>query len=214
MTDARAGGSKNRISDRRRNRGCGRLTQSDRGFRAGNKLNVNFRCFSHTKYSVAIEIRILRLPFGELGSFIQGHRNTPQSCALHLGCGAIRMNDRSGVDDKGQLFYHDVAIRAVDPHAELASMWRLSPATIRKLVRNEPGVLKLEGVGSAYGKRSYTTFSIPESVALRIHERLTQQPLQTQLPRRNPRRVVFLRNSHGRVAWQFRDILQRNTLRL
>jgi hypothetical protein len=84
--------------------------------------------------------------------------------------------------------------------AELAAMWHLSPATIRKLVRNEPGVLKLQGDGSAHGKRSYTTFSIPESVALRVHERLAQQPLQTQLPRRDPRRVVFLRNRHRRVA--------------
>ena len=41
---------------------------------------------------------------------------------------------------------------------------------------------------------------IPESVALRLHERLAQEPLQTQLPRRNPRRVVFLRDRHRRVA--------------
>lgn len=84
--------------------------------------------------------------------------------------------------------------------SELASVWHLSPATIRKLVRNEPGVLKLEGLGTTHGKRSYTTFSIPESVALRVHERLAQQPLQTQLPRRDPRRVVFLRDRNGRVA--------------
>lgn len=83
---------------------------------------------------------------------------------------------------------------------ELASMWRFSPATIRKLFRNEPGVLKLQGDGIAQGKRTYTTFSIPESVALRVRERLTQEPLQTQLPRRDPRRVVFLRNRNRRVA--------------
>ena len=83
---------------------------------------------------------------------------------------------------------------------ELASMWRFSPATVRKLFRNEPGVLKLQGLGTAYGKRSYTTFSIPESVALRVRERLTQEPLKAQLPRRDPRRVVFLRNRNRRVA--------------
>src|SRR5689334_2796593 len=65
---------------------------------------------------------------------------------------------------------------------ELATLWRFSPATIRSLFRNEPGVLKLEGLGTACGKRSYTTFSIPESVALRVRERLAQKPLQTQLP--------------------------------
>lgn len=83
---------------------------------------------------------------------------------------------------------------------ELAAMWHLSPATIRKLVRNEAGVLRLQGMGSACGKRSYTTFSIPESVALRIHERLTQEPVKAQVPRRNPRRVVFLRDRHVRKA--------------
>lgn len=79
-------------------------------------------------------------------------------------------------------------------------MWHFSPATIRKLVRNEPGVLRLEGAGATHGKRSYTTFSIPESVAFRIHERLTQEPLQAQSPRRNPRRVVFLRDRNRRVS--------------
>ena len=83
---------------------------------------------------------------------------------------------------------------------ELASMWRFSATTIRRLIRNEAGVLKLQGMGAAYGKRAYTTFSIPESVALRLRERLTQEPLQTQLPRRNPRRVVLLRNRNRRVA--------------
>jgi hypothetical protein len=84
--------------------------------------------------------------------------------------------------------------------SELASMWHFSPATIRKIVRNEPGVLKLQGIGSAYGKRSYTTFSIPESVAFRIHERFTQEPFETKIPRREQRRVVFVRERSRRVA--------------
>ena len=83
---------------------------------------------------------------------------------------------------------------------ELAALWGFSPATIRNLVRDEPGVLRLEGMGRAHGRRSYTTFSIPESVALRLHERLAQQPLKAQLPRRDPRRVVFLRDRDRRVA--------------
>jgi hypothetical protein len=84
--------------------------------------------------------------------------------------------------------------------SELASMWHFSPATIRKIVRNEAGVLKLQGMGSSYGKRSYTTFSIPESVAFRIHERLTQESFETKIPRRKQRRVVFVRDRNRRVA--------------
>jgi hypothetical protein len=83
---------------------------------------------------------------------------------------------------------------------ELADIWRFSPATIRNLFRNEPGVLRLQGMGSACGKRSYTTFSIPESVAIRVRERLTQEPVQAQFPRRAPRRVVFLRKRKSRAA--------------
>ena len=83
---------------------------------------------------------------------------------------------------------------------ELAAMWNFSPATIRTLFRNEPGVLKLDGMGRACGKRSYTTFSIPESAALRVRERLAQKPFKAEFPRGNPRRVVFLRDRNRRVA--------------
>lgn len=79
-------------------------------------------------------------------------------------------------------------------------MWNFSPATIRNLFRNEPGVLKLEGMGQACGKRSYTTFSIPESAAFRVRERLAQKPFKAEFPRRNPRRVVFLRDRNRGVA--------------
>src|SRR5580692_6687305 len=99
MADTRACGGEDGISNRRRNRGGGRLAEPDRRFRTGNKLNVQFRRFSHPKHFIAIEIRIFRLPFGELGSLIQGRRKPPQSRALNLSCGAIRMNDRSRVDD-------------------------------------------------------------------------------------------------------------------
>ena len=83
---------------------------------------------------------------------------------------------------------------------DLAEKWGYSVGTVRKLIQNEPGVLKLEGLGSIVGKRSYTTYSVPESVANRIHERLTYRPLQFAKPRRSPRRVVFLRDQDRRVS--------------
>lgn len=51
---------------------------------------------------------------------------------------------------------------------ELASLWRLSRETVRKICVNEPGVLKVR-LGR---KKSHTTYSVPESVARRIHTRL------------------------------------------
>jgi hypothetical protein len=60
-----------------------------------------------------------------------------------------------------------------EPHytpAELAELWGVDPETIRNVFRNEPGVLKL---GNNGGKRTYVTLRIPESVAERVHRRLS-----------------------------------------
>jgi hypothetical protein len=53
--------------------------------------------------------------------------------------------------------------------SELAALWHLGRETIRKMVCHEPGVIKVR-LGR---KRSHTTYSVPESVATRIHARLT-----------------------------------------
>jgi hypothetical protein len=54
--------------------------------------------------------------------------------------------------------------------AELAEIWGVDPETIRNIFRDEPGVLKL---GNNGGKRTYITLRIPESVAERVHNRLS-----------------------------------------
>ena len=79
-------------------------------------------------------------------------------------------------------------------------MWGFSAGTVRRLIQDELGVLRLQGVGESAGRRKYTTYSVPASVASRIYQRLGQQPLQAALPRRNPRSVVFLRDRHRGVA--------------
>jgi hypothetical protein len=59
-----------------------------------------------------------------------------------------------------------------EPHFtvdELAKMWHKSRATIRRLVCHEPGVMKIR-IGSAAKNASY---SVPQSVARRIHMRLS-----------------------------------------
>jgi len=51
---------------------------------------------------------------------------------------------------------------------ELSRQWKLGRETIRRLVMDEPGVLKIR-----LGRRkSHTRYSIPESVARRVHSRL------------------------------------------
>ena len=51
---------------------------------------------------------------------------------------------------------------------ELAAMWQLGRETVRLLVKDEPGVIRIR-LGR---KKAHTIYSVPESVAVRIHRRL------------------------------------------
>ncbi len=51
---------------------------------------------------------------------------------------------------------------------ELADMWQLGRETVRLLVKDERGVIKIR-LGR---KKAHTIYSVPESVAVRIHTRL------------------------------------------
>jgi hypothetical protein len=60
---------------------------------------------------------------------------------------------------------------AFEPHyrvSDLAKRWNLGRETVRKLVMNEPGVIKIR-LGR---KKAHTIYSVPESVARRLHARL------------------------------------------
>jgi hypothetical protein len=56
---------------------------------------------------------------------------------------------------------------------ELAALWGMSHDTISRLFAREPGVLRVNRVGKGK-KQKYAMISIPESVALRVHERHAQ----------------------------------------
>jgi len=91
---------------------------------------------------------------------------------------------------------------------ELASLWGFSDNTIIRLFSTETGVIRLE---SGTGRRKYTTLSIPESVALRVHERLGHEPLQAQLSTGNPLRIVRLRDLNAGMAKKPRNVLKLKT---
>jgi hypothetical protein len=55
-----------------------------------------------------------------------------------------------------------------DSITDLKTQWAMGRETVRKLVKDEPGVVKIR-LGK---KQSNTTYSVPESVARRIHTRL------------------------------------------
>jgi hypothetical protein len=55
---------------------------------------------------------------------------------------------------------------------DLSKQWRYGRETVRLLVKDEPGVLKVR-----MGRRkALTRYSVPESVARRIHTRLFHPP--------------------------------------
>jgi len=56
---------------------------------------------------------------------------------------------------------------------ELGSLWSLSSDLVRRLFEREPGVLMIERPRLT-GKRRYRTLRIPESVAARVHRRLSR----------------------------------------
>lgn len=53
---------------------------------------------------------------------------------------------------------------------EVATMWKLSKDSVRRLFRNEAGVLSLS-LRQRKGKRHYATLRIPQSVLERVHKR-------------------------------------------
>jgi hypothetical protein len=55
--------------------------------------------------------------------------------------------------------------------AELAELWNLSVDTLRRLFVNEPGVLQISS--PRRGRRNYATMRIPETVAERVHRKLS-----------------------------------------
>jgi hypothetical protein len=55
---------------------------------------------------------------------------------------------------------------------ELGEMWNLSADTVRRLFEREPGVLVIERQRSHLVRR-YRSLRIPQSVAERVHKRMT-----------------------------------------
>jgi hypothetical protein len=76
--------------------------------------------------------------------------------------------ERMSVRSTQTPYSSDTTFEAHYSIGELARLWKLGRETIRLLVKDEPGVLKIR-----MGRRkALTRYSIPESVARRVHTRL------------------------------------------
>jgi len=56
--------------------------------------------------------------------------------------------------------------------AEIAQLWGLSQDSVRRLFKNEPGVLAVSP-RQCRGKRAYVTIRIPASVVERVYRKLS-----------------------------------------
>jgi len=75
--------------------------------------------------------------------------------------------------------------------SDLARLWGLGRETVRKLVKDDPGVIKIR-MGR---KRAHTIYSVPESAAHRIHTRLLNAGPVRQ-PESLPALVSAYRQTH------------------
>jgi hypothetical protein len=74
---------------------------------------------------------------------------------------------------------------------DLARLWGLGRETVRKLVKDDPGVIKIR-MGR---KKAHTIYSVPESAAQRIHTRLLNAA-QVRPPESLPASALAYRQAH------------------
>lgn len=91
-----------------------------------------------------------------------GHGGTGKTGLASTGMGTATGNPASYPVQTDTTFEAHYTI------GDLAKSWRLGRETVRLLVKDEPGVLKIR-----LGRRkTLTRYSVPESVARRVHTRL------------------------------------------
>lgn len=77
----------------------------------------------------------------------------------------------AGIAPRDHRLYESRSDTTFEAHysiGDLAKQWRLGRETVRLLVKDEPGVLKIR-----MGRRkALTRYSVPESVARRVHTKL------------------------------------------
>ncbi len=56
---------------------------------------------------------------------------------------------------------------------ELSELWEFSERTVRRLIEQEPGVIRIHQ--SSRGKRSYRRVQVPASIAERIYRKITRR---------------------------------------
>ena len=89
---------------------------------------------------------------------------------------------------------------------ELAELWGLARNTIGRMFQDEAGVLRVSGPSG------YTTTAIPESIALRVHKRFSENTLKPLLAVGSPLGVMPLGDSHIGMSKKPRNVVNLQTI--
>ena len=84
-------------------------------------------------------------------------------CATHTSLAVGQVSSEELMERRPATFEKHYRVK------DLATLWGLGRETVRKIVSAEPDVVKIR-MGR---KKAHTVYSVPESVAHRIHRRLT-----------------------------------------
>jgi hypothetical protein len=137
-----------------------------------------------------------------------GWRRIGETCTK-----GIRKTDPRSNAARGTLQRSEMVGIAFERHyrvRELAGLWRLSAKTVTRMFAEETGVIRI--ANEETGKRKYATLSIPESVALRVHERLGNQTFQATLAGGHPLRIIRLSDFNAGMSKKPRNVLKRDAL--
>jgi hypothetical protein len=125
------------------------------------------------------ELRLLALASQKFREWRSGHRPKPDldfSGDTFVDTGT---SWHSGPEPKPKpIPEHPVTETHYTP-LQLGTAWGLSDDTIREIFKNEPGVLCI-GTNGSRRRRKYITMRIPESVAVRVHTRLSAKAVPVQ----------------------------------
>jgi hypothetical protein len=101
-------------------------------------------------------------------------RKTKKSDSANRGVGSGKAFDYAGTNFEN---LGDSDKHVIETHyspAQVAEIWGLDVDTVRSLFEDEPNVLIVNRPGTRH-KRRYRTFKIPESVMVRVHNRLSSR---------------------------------------
>ncbi len=107
--------------------------------------------------------------------------------------------------------HHQLLTEKLYSISEIAEFWPQSTAKLRRIFKNEPGVLVDYDPYS--GKRPYKTLLVPKSVLNTALANRQNKPLQPLRPLGNPLPVMLPRHANRLVPQKLRKVVNKHPVR-